>query len=146
MTTATGEREGSHSLEDLIWEHDQANAGLRKLFELYKAHEQKAEQSRYNVVSSRIIDNLVINLNRINCLPQHIYIEDFEMSLKLLLVFKKADYDKNAKNIFLTIQAVQSLAIEKDGKDFRWSITTTEGFEPCLPLEEFHRSLSLKAQ
>lgn len=144
VPSAATERVGSHTLQSLLWEHDKATESLKALFEKYKAREKEAEEQKYNAVSERIVYNLMLNLDTNGLAPGHVFIEDFEHSLKVLCVFKQEDYSTKWDQICAIFKNVRALSISHESRDFRWLAMSDEAFEYSLPLEEFHKSLSLK--
>lgn len=143
-TAISADRVGSHTLDSLLWEHDKANESLKALFEKYKAQENEAEEKRYNAVSERIVFNLILNLDKHGIAPIHVFVEDFDRSLRTLCVFRKEDHSKKWNEICTILKNVRSLSVKNEARDFRWLAMSDEAFEYSLPLEEFHKSFSLK--
>lgn len=133
------------SLEDILWEHRTFSDGLKNLFEKYQKQLETENRAQYDRETQRIIFNTIsIVVDKIGIVDFDIFVEDFNKSLKMLIVFPDSKFEKCRKELYDLLPQIQNLSIIHEGRDFRWNLMSDKFLNREILQNEFVYSLHLE--
>jgi|GEM_PF-6531938 len=127
-----------YSLDDLLWEHCEYSKRLIKLFEKYQRQVEKENRDKYDRGTQRIIFNTICKIEKNTGINNFkVFVEDFNKSLKMVLVFTEKDFHAKVKELYEVIPQIQDLSIKHEGRDFRWNIMSDKYLDKEVIESEF---------
>jgi hypothetical protein len=133
------------SLEDILWEHREFSVGLKKLFDKYQKRLETEERAQYDRETQRIVFNTIgIITEKTGITGFEVFVEDFNKSLKMLIVFSDVEFEKKKKDLYELLPKIQDMAIIHEGRDFRWNLMSDKYLNKEILQNEFVHSLRLE--
>jgi len=133
------------SLEDILWEHREFSVGLKKLFEKHQKQIEAEKRVQYDRETQRIVFNTIgIIAEKTKTTKFEVFVEDFNKSLKMLIVFPECDFENKRKDLYDLLPKIQDLAIIHEGRDFRWNLMSDKYLNKEILQNEFVYSLRLE--
>lgn len=141
MSASIAPNPTAYTFDELMLEHRQWNEAQSRKFELQvAAHlemKEKEKNELFKGFASRVIHNILLNLEKsVSVLPIEIYAQTLNKSLCLKLVFESGELEDKEEKIYNTVIQVHKLAVEKENRDFRWSIISDNFLNKDLLKEE----------